>query len=331
MRFRKRVSGATRPRKLAVGGLVVLALSMAAWAALAADPFYENLRSEAAVAYGRGDYPRALQLFRLACFGLLDEPVVLGECLVQRSMAEAAVDDPEAFTATFRRILEIEQRFGAYSQAALTPELRQAFEDYLELWISLDELQSTAAFHGVAQRLIAASSDASEAEEIAEPAEEIAEPAEEIAEPAEEPAEQTADAPAEPPTERPLPPAEALVELDAARQLLRARDFSRDDVKEAYPRVRQVADDYPEHVESQYLAGEFAYRLGLWRDGVTYFRRGGEIAAEQPLLLFYFAVVLYETGEVDSAAQVLEQCLPALQHNEVVTRYREKILGEGSS
>ncbi len=314
MRFREPVFGAPRRGRLAVGGLIVLALLTAAAAADAAEPFYSNLRREGTLAYDRGDYPRAVQLLRLACFGLLEEPVVLGGCLVRLAVAQAALGDAEAFTATFRRIVEIEHRFGAYSQATVTPGLRQAFEESLERWVSYEELQNIAAFRGVAQRLVAPAARAPEVEESAEPVEEM--PAETAAAPAELPAE---------------PPAEALAELEEARQLLRAGEFSRDEVKETYPRVCQVADAYPEHVESQHLAGEYAYRLGLWQDGVTYLRRGGEIAADRPLLLFYFAVVLYETGEVDAAAEALERCLPAVQHNEVVTRYREKILGEGSS
>lgn len=310
MGFRESVFGATRLGRLAIGGLIGMALLTAAAAAFAADPFYSNLRREGTLAYDRGEYPRAVQLFRLACFGLLDEPVVLGGCLVRLAVAQAAVGDAEAFTATFRRIVEIERRFGAYSQATVTPEMRQQFEESLERWISYEDLHSIAAFRGVAQRLFASSADASGTDENEDPVEEMAA--------------QTTVAPTEPP----VPPAEVLAELEEARQLLRAREFSRDAVKEAYPRVRQVADVYPEHAESQHLAGEYAYRLGLWQDGVTYFRRGGEIAADRPLLLFYFAVVLYETGEVDTAAQVLEQCLPDLQHNEVVTRYSEKILGE---
>jgi hypothetical protein len=79
-------------------------------------------------------------------------------------------------------------------------------------------------------------------------------------------------------------------------------------------------------IEAQHLAGEIAYRASRWAPAITYLRRGGTPGA-QPELTFYLAVALWESGERQEAARVLETALPRLPRNEFVDGYAERILG----
>jgi tetratricopeptide (TPR) repeat protein len=95
------------------------------------DPFYPGLLRDGKIAYDRGDYATAAKDLRLACFGLLNEPSLLTDCLVRLAVAQGAGNDAEGFRETFRRIAEVEDRFGAYGKAQLPPEIRAGFEQRL--------------------------------------------------------------------------------------------------------------------------------------------------------------------------------------------------------
>lgn len=95
----------------------------------AADPFYENLLFKGKAAYRTGQPEKAAETLRLACFGFLDEPENLAGCLVHLALAQDGADQQKDFTDTFHRILEVEQRFGAYTDADLTDEIRTKFQE----------------------------------------------------------------------------------------------------------------------------------------------------------------------------------------------------------
>jgi predicted Zn-dependent protease len=99
------------------------------------------------------------------------------------------------------------------------------------------------------------------------------------------------------------------------------------DLRQAFDLARQMADAHPESVEAQHLAAEAAYRVSRWSDAARYFLRGGEPAEDQPELLFYMAVALYESGDAARAAEVLKRSLPNLQRTPYVDAYARKILG----
>ncbi len=121
------------------------------------------------------------------------------------------------------------------------------------------------------------------------------------------------------------------VRLDAvaARIVEEAREVSAggslDELIEIFSRLRRVAEEYPDHGGVQHLAGELAYRVKLWPESRNYFERGGEIAKARPDLRFYYAVVLFETGDVLEAAAVLEECLPGLTVDDFIRDYAERI------
>jgi tetratricopeptide (TPR) repeat protein len=130
---------ATLPAILAISAIAVLSAT-SAWAS--ADPFYLGLLRDGRIAYDRADYATAAKDLHLACFGLLDDPQPLTDCLVRLAVAQGAGNDTEGFRDTFRRLAEVEDRFGAYSKAALPPELREAFERKLVVLIPAATLET---------------------------------------------------------------------------------------------------------------------------------------------------------------------------------------------
>lgn len=147
-------AGVERPfgaRRCLVAGWILMVLT-ASGAARGADPFYEQLLADGIAAHARGDYPAAAQDLRLACFGLLDEPKTLAECLAYLAISQAEIGDVAAFGQTFERILEVERLDGAFSSLELRPDLRSAFELRVEQWIPYEKLARSPTFRRIARR-----------------------------------------------------------------------------------------------------------------------------------------------------------------------------------
>jgi hypothetical protein len=108
--------------------VVVAALAAPPAAHAIADPFYVDLLRDGIQSYARGDYAIAAKQLRVACFGMLDDPDQLAACLTRLAVAQGAAANADGFRDTFRRLVEVEDRFGAYSRADLPAEIRTAFE-----------------------------------------------------------------------------------------------------------------------------------------------------------------------------------------------------------
>ena len=287
-----------RPRSFARALLVAAVL--ASTSAGAADPFYEGLLGDGIRMQARGEDPvRAARLLRTACFGFLDEPPSLARCLGHLAAAQATISDPELAT-TLGRLIEIEERFRAYSDSTLSSTLRRRIEELLVAEIPAEDLRRVPAFRHLAAR----------PDEAATTLVETA------------PSDSTADAGAAA-TELDLPPEVA----DRIREIRRSLPAatSRDALLETLPELRGLADEYPESSEIQFLVAETAYRLRLWNECVAYFRRGGE--PDRPELGFYYAVALYESGDRPSAVEVLERTLPRLRQTDFIREYAARIRG----
>ena len=116
------------------------------------DPFYRSLQRSGRDAALRGDYADARRHLRLACFGLLDHPGDLAACLVELSLADAALGDDAAVVESFRRLDEVEQRFGAYSSAPLSDDQRQRYEEMLLARLPTGSLETAGSFGDLAKR-----------------------------------------------------------------------------------------------------------------------------------------------------------------------------------
>ncbi|HET9226539.1 MAG TPA: hypothetical protein VFR31_07710 [Thermoanaerobaculia bacterium] len=298
----------------------VLLLSLSALPAAAVEPFYQGLLREGILQYDRGDYPGSARTLKIACFGMLDEPKALAGCLARLALAQDRYDDAEGFQDTFRRIVEVEERFGGWTGAELPADARAALEQRLIARIPAATLRSIAAFRPLADRKEAAAQGAkqpdSKTRNGSPPARVTAAP------PSPAPASAPASKPAEP---RVLGSAER-DKMVQARKVL-AEKTKVKDLKQAYDLAREVADAHPESVEAQHLAAEAAYRISSWADAARYFRRGGEPGEDQPELMFYMAVALFESGDAAGAASILKRSLPNLQRSPYVDAYARKILG----
>jgi tetratricopeptide (TPR) repeat protein len=114
-------------------------------------------------------------------------------------------------------------------------------------------------------------------------------------------------------------------ELDRARDLANAGNLDA-----ALAIARKIADAHPDLAEPQFVTAEIAYRTSRWKEAVAYFRRGGDPGDGRPLLLFYDAVALYESGDRAGAAVPLKRCLPNIRHTPFVEEYTKKILGNAA-
>ena len=118
----------------------------------AADSFYVDLLHEGTQSYDRADYAGAARSLRLACFGLLDDLRLLGECLPRLALAQDKVGDHEGLHDTWKRLAEAEERYGVYSQASLPNDVRTALEQRLAAQIPAASLDAVPAFRGAASR-----------------------------------------------------------------------------------------------------------------------------------------------------------------------------------
>lgn len=280
-------------KRLLPFAFVLLGAALPAWAAV--DPFYTSLLRDGMHAYDRKDYATAAHDLRLACFGMLDDPKALTDCLARLALAQDRAEDVEGFRDTFRRLTEVEERFATYSQGALVPELRSALDQRLAARIPASTLESIPAFRGIVRKPAA--------------------PA---------PVETVAPAPAVP---QPISAAER-DQMARVRKLLDAPKSSTRDLKQAYQLARGVAEAHPEAKDAQHLAGEAAYRLSNWSEAASWFRRGGDPGEDEPELLFYLAVSLYKLGDQAGAAATMKRAVPRLQKTPFVEEYEKKILGQ---
>jgi tetratricopeptide (TPR) repeat protein len=122
-----------------------------------------------------------------------------------------------------------------------------------------------------------------------------------------------------------LPPGDETELARAQAQLSRARSAA--EIEQAYAIAADLARRHPAHPRVQYTAAEIAYRASRWADAVRHFRQGGDPGEAQPLLLFYLAVSLWETGSRQEAAAVMRRCDGKLRPTPFVQAYRGKILG----
>jgi len=72
-------------------------------------------------------------------------------------------------------------------------------------------------------------------------------------------------------------------------------------------------------------AGIGLYRTGSYSDAANALRRLGTFARGEEDLRYYYAVSLYETGNVDEAGRQLACALPYLQVTDAIERYEAKI------
>jgi len=344
-------------RTLAPPLVALLALVATGAPALrAVQPEYASLLAMGRAAYDRKAYPAAIRNLRLACFGMLDEPKALADCLARLALAQDRANDLEGFQQTFQRLTEIEEKFTSYSQGELAADLRAALEPRIQARIPAATLEASPGFRFLAPKKldpVAARTAAKKDKpgpEPAKPKTQVAtnaapggtKPPPSAPPPATLPTTTPSTSPA--PTAIPAPPPPAAPSVAAAPQgrpwsegerekLLQAREKlaseqTARELKSIFDATKEVADAHPDSRDAQHLVGQAAYRLSRWSEAVTYFKRGGDPGDEQSELLFYVAVSLFESGETTGAAATLKRALPNLRRTPYVDKYAKKILGQ---
>ena len=114
--------------------------------------------------------------------------------------------------------------------------------------------------------------------------------------------------------------------LDQARQLLLSASRIED-----LQTPRQIASElislHPDSREVRFLAAEVAYRGSQWAEAIRHFQHVEPPRPEETLLLFYYAVSLFESGEQDKAIPALRSVLPLIEQTPFVDSYVQRILG----
>lgn len=114
-----------------------------------ADDF-TNARMAAGIdAYQSRRFAEASDQFRIACFGLLDQPVVLSEGLARLTLAQEAAGARADVEATLARFLAVERRFGTYAKSRLDAPTRAEFERILLVRVSADTIAGVPSLAGL--------------------------------------------------------------------------------------------------------------------------------------------------------------------------------------
>jgi hypothetical protein len=302
----------SRPRAPGLCGLAFAAALLAASPGLAANSFYSDRLREGGLAFERGEAARAARELRIACFGLLDDPRLLSECLARLALAEDKQGNAEGFREVFRRLSEVEERFGGYSQSALPADVRASFEKRAAAVLPPALLQQAPP----ALRLAGGTAAPPVRPRPAAP--EVVPPVAVTPRPA--PSVTAATAAAS------LSPLEQGQLAEVRRTLSQPAEVRA--LSTAFDVARGVADAHPASVEAQHLAAEAAYRINRFKEAAEYFQRGGDPGDKAAELLFYQAVAFFELGSRAEAASALKRALPNLRRTPYVDGYAKKILGQ---
>lgn len=126
---------------------VAVVATLALWpqpARTQVHPFYRDALRAGAAAYDQGDLDTAAEQFRIASFGMLDEPPELAETLTRLALVQAAAGHRDQFLATFERISRAEDLFNAYSNSPIAPTLRTQFEEQVTRLVPPSTLEGSA-------------------------------------------------------------------------------------------------------------------------------------------------------------------------------------------
>lgn len=103
-----------------------------------ADDFTNARMAAGMEAYRSRRFPEASEQLRIACFGLLDQPVALSEALVWLAFAQEGAGARTDVESTLARFLDVERRFGVYAKNRLDAATRAEFEKLLRARVAPD-------------------------------------------------------------------------------------------------------------------------------------------------------------------------------------------------
>ncbi|HEY1251989.1 MAG TPA: hypothetical protein VGH97_12425 [Thermoanaerobaculia bacterium] len=308
-----------RPWALAIG-MIAGVFSSAGARAAASDDFNQERLREGRMAFQQKRFEEAINQFRVAAFGALDEPAVLTECLVRLAVSQSAAGKTAETDDTLNRFLEVERRFGGLAKANLEPEVRTDFLALLKKRMPA----AAASIPSLAGGSTAATQSAQSAPRAAQPPP----PA-----PAPKPGSSPASAPpraAPAPTKAPAP-AEASGPTPAERSRQALADSRRlinsSRAGEAERVLSQALTSDPGNrdlhlslLEASCLNRSYATSIAQL-PAVTPFGEGESVS------MFYAAVALYEVGRLNEARDMMRRADSRVS-GALVEEYAKKIMGQ---
>lgn len=151
----KPMKGPFSCRRVVLSVIAILG-SASALVAQPLDTFYERLYQDGRRSAAAGLAGRAAQELRFACFGMLESPDRLGDCLARLALAQAESGAGREFLDTAERLVEVERRFQGYSRSSLPQAERRRFELELEARAPVEIYNGVTAFKSIAERRRAA-------------------------------------------------------------------------------------------------------------------------------------------------------------------------------
>jgi tetratricopeptide (TPR) repeat protein len=114
--------------------------------------------------------------------------------------------------------------------------------------------------------------------------------------------------------------------LEEGRQLLLSASRL-EDLDAPQQLASELVTKYPDSQEVRHFAAEVAYRGSRWNDAISHFQYLGPPNTDESLLVFYYAVSLFEGGAREEAIPVLRSVLPLIERTSFVDSYAQRILG----
>jgi tetratricopeptide (TPR) repeat protein len=121
---------------------VVLVILLLATPLYAADAFYEQQLQAGKADFQMNRLAQAVDEFRIAAFGFLQEPPLLSEALARLAVAQVAVGQTAEAAKTIDRFLDVEKRLAPYAQVQLETATRSKFEELVVKQVPRATLQA---------------------------------------------------------------------------------------------------------------------------------------------------------------------------------------------
>jgi tetratricopeptide (TPR) repeat protein len=312
-------------------GLISGVCSSAVVRAAGPDDFNYQRLQEGRMAFQQKRFGEAINQFRVAAFGALDEPTLLTECLVRLALAQAAAGKASDADETLARFVDVEKRFSAYARASLEPDIRTDFQALLKKRVA------PATLAGVPSLLVSEPTSPGKASSPAKataPAPATSRAPKAVPPPPPTPAPAASASTSASTKSSPKPPAPAPTEA-----YLSTAERSRQAMVEGRRLINASHAGEAERLLSQALAADPAnreLRLSLLEASClnrSYATSIAQVSAVSPfgegesVSMFYAAVALYEVGRLSEARDLMKRADSRVS-GPLVDEYQKKIMGQ---
>ncbi len=309
--------------------LALLCAAILAMPAAAYDDFYARRLALGKVAFAEGKAAVAAEEFRVACFGMVDAPEPLTECVARLALAQAGAGRTAEADATMDRFVMIEKRFGFFAKVPLEAPLKASFRDLVKKRKGVDlatpvptatpTAVPTATAVPVATPAPTATPTPTPTPTKAPTAAAVMAPVPIIGPPA--------------PTviAAPTPAAVPAVSSQAANEAAALADARKLVAENKAAAAKSLLMPLAGPGSGREVRKALLEAAILTRDFRLAVEQGGSLAPfgeGEDSSMFYTAIALYETGKKSEAKALAERSLPRLKPTAYVDYYAKKIRGD---